>query len=121
MGALSAWSHLPHVMSEVDHKMNFYQRCQNTIFSLYDTIGRRFVHSYKMNEMARHVFSDLEKERGPLPDINDLQKSISVILVNSHPALNHPRPKMPGLVDISGIHIRKPKPLPDDIKVSTNI
>lgn len=118
MGALSAWSHLPHFMSDMDHNMNFYQRCKNTIYSLYDAAGRRFIHSSKMDQMARSVFSDLEKKRGFLPTTYELQKSISVILVNSHPVLNHPRPKMPGLIDVSGIHIRKPKPLSHDIQVS---
>jgi hypothetical protein len=57
-------------------------------------------------------------EQGPLPSIEELEKSVSVMLINSHNVFSRPRPKLPGLIDIAGLHIRKPKPLPLDIQVS---
>uniref|UniRef100_T1GRG5 Glucuronosyltransferase n=1 Tax=Megaselia scalaris TaxID=36166 RepID=T1GRG5_MEGSC len=67
-----------------------------------------------MQAMAeKHFGSHIE---GPLPSISDLEKNISLILVNSHRATDSPRPTISGLVDIGGAHIQKPKPLPKDIQ-----
>lgn len=56
-------------------------------------------------------------ENGPLPSIEDLEKSISVMLINTHFSINKPRPLMPGLINIAGAHIKPPKTLPADIQV----
>lgn len=97
--------------------MTFLERTENLIFSLYDAIGRKFYYLPKQTQLARDAFVKLEnQEGGRLPSVEDLEKKISLHLINSHPALSYPRPKMPGLVDIAGIHIKKPKPLPEDIK-----
>lgn len=57
------------------------------------------------------------KEFGPLPSIQELEKSISVVFVNTHRSLIPPRPTMPGMIDIAGAHVRPPKTLPNDIQV----
>lgn len=60
------------------------------------------------------IFTDLQ----PMPSVEELEKSISIILINSHRSISPPRPGMPGLIDIAGAGIRSPKPLPADIQVS---
>lgn len=52
----------------------------------------------------------------PLPSLYDLEKQVSIILLNSHVSLTTPRPTVPGLIDVGGLHIKDPKPLPADIK-----
>ncbi len=54
----------------------------------------------------------------PLPSVEELEKSISVMLVNSHISVSPPRPSMPGLINIGGAGIRPPKALPVDIQVN---
>lgn len=53
----------------------------------------------------------------PVPSILEMEKSISVRLVNHHRSTTRPRPSMPGLINVAGTHIKAPKPLPHDIKV----
>lgn len=48
----------------------------------------------------------------PLPLLSDLEKNISLMLINSHRSMDIPRPSMPGLIDVGGIHIKKSKTLP---------
>lgn len=52
----------------------------------------------------------------PLPSVKELEKQISMVLVNSHRGIASPRPTMPGIVNIAGAHIVPPKALPDDLK-----
>lgn len=116
-GAMTPWSHVPHFFSHSTDRMTFLQRIENTAYSLYDAIGRKFYYLPKQTELARVAFQSLENQQGGrLPSTEDLEKKISVHLINAHSALSYPRPKMPGMIDIAGIHIRPSKPLPDDIK-----
>lgn len=116
-GSLTPWSHVPHFLSYKSDRMTFLDRLENTVVSLFDAIGRKFYYLPKQTQLAREAFTSLENQMGGrLPSAEDLEKKISVHLVNSHPALSVPRPRMPGIVDIAGIHIRKPKPLPNDLQ-----
>jgi len=47
-----------------------------------------------------------------VPDSYMLMKKISLVFVNSHFSFNLPRPWMPNLIEIGGIHVVDPKPLP---------
>lgn len=51
-----------------------------------------------------------------LPSIDELYRSVSLILVNNHRTTTKPRPLMPGIVYIGGSHIKAPKPLPTDLQ-----
>lgn len=39
-----------------------------------------------------------------------------MMLINSHRSTDVPRPSMPGLIDVAGVHIKKAKPLPEDLQ-----
>lgn len=116
-GALTPLGHVPHFLGYSTDKMSFYERIENLVYSLFDAIGRKFYYLPKHTALAREAFVSLENQQGrQLPSTEELEKKISVHLVNSHAALSYPRPKMPGMVDIAGIHIKKVKPLPTDIQ-----
>lgn len=51
-----------------------------------------------------------------LPSIEELQKNVSIILVNNHRSMSPPRPSMQGIIHIGGAHIKSPKPLPIDLQ-----
>ncbi|XP_055541783.1 UDP-glycosyltransferase UGT5-like [Wyeomyia smithii] len=116
MGLLTSWSCVPHMLLDYESKMNFFQRVYNVVLSTVDYLVREYYYLPQMNKMAKEFFGGLEKKQGFLPSVQSLEKSISVILINSHPTLAKPRPKMITLVDIAGAHIRPPKPLPHEMK-----
>lgn len=47
-----------------------------------------------------------------VPDSYMLMKKISLLFVNSHFSFDLPRPWMPNLIEIGGIHVTDPQPLP---------
>lgn len=115
MGLLTPWSNVPHFMLPYDDDMTFTERSHNTILSLYDLFYRLNYYMPRMQEMAEKYFA--KHIEGPVPLITDLEKKVSIVLVNSHIATDSPRPTISGLVNIGGAHIQKPKPLPEDIKM----
>uniref|UniRef100_A0A182RDT2 UDP-glucuronosyltransferase n=1 Tax=Anopheles funestus TaxID=62324 RepID=A0A182RDT2_ANOFN len=116
MGLQTPWSFVPHMVLSYEDDMNIFQRAYNVILSSFDSVYRRYKYLPQADQLAREVFGELAKEPDSLPSITELEQSISVILVNSHPILSIARPSIRGLVDIGGAHIRAPKPLPDDLR-----
>lgn len=114
MGSLTPYSFVPHlILKDYDDNMNFFERGYNFLFSMVDVVIRQLYYLPAHDKLAQEHFSSLE---GPLPSVFDLEKSISMIFVNSHFAMIKPRPLMPGMVNVAGAHIQPVKPLPDDLQ-----
>lgn len=65
----------------------------------------------------KRYFSPLVKKGVELPPLIDLIHNVSLVLVNSHPALQYPRPSTPNMIQVGGMHILRnaPATLPQDI------
>lgn len=59
------------------------------------------------NEELRARFGD------DIPDVNEIAKKISLTIVNQHYSYTGPKPLSKQLVELGGIHIKEPKPIPD--------
>ncbi|XP_017482511.1 PREDICTED: UDP-glucuronosyltransferase 2B4-like isoform X2 [Rhagoletis zephyria] len=114
MGLLTPWSFVPHLFLSHTDRMDFFERACNTYLSLYDAVLRRWYYMPRMQEMAEKYFEGFIE--GPLPQLSELVQNISLMLINSHRAMDAPRPSMPGLVNVGGIHIKPAKPLPKDLQ-----
>uniref|UniRef100_A0A182TRD4 Uncharacterized protein n=1 Tax=Anopheles melas TaxID=34690 RepID=A0A182TRD4_9DIPT len=115
MGLVTPWSFVPHPVLLLSDDMTFSERCYNFLISLADLVIRQLYYIPQQNRLAQTHFAKIE---GPelMPSIRDLEKSISVIMVNSHLSTSPPRPTIPGLVNVAGAHIKPAKELPDDIR-----
>ncbi|XP_055851746.1 UDP-glucosyltransferase 2 [Episyrphus balteatus] len=113
MGLLTPISIIPHLLLSYTDNMSFSQRAYNTYLSLYDYVFRRWHYMPQMQDMAeRHFMNSI---KGPLPSVRELEKNISLMLINSHRSIDLPRPSMPGLINVGGIHILPSKELPKDL------
>lgn len=56
-----------------------------------------------------------------MPRLSEIAKNTSLVLVNSHPILNRPRPQVPAVIDVGGMHVKKEKKLPDVSMVLNNL
>ncbi|RZC42454.1 UDPGT domain containing protein, partial [Asbolus verrucosus] len=112
-------SYIPNYFVPSTTKMSLYERIENTLLliaskflyvrnlskSLYT-----FFHSRASNRIAKEFF-------GPtLPTLEKLALNTSLILVNSHFSMNYARPTVPNFIEIGGLHIHEPKPLPKVVK-----
>ncbi|XP_065088491.1 UDP-glycosyltransferase UGT5-like [Ochlerotatus camptorhynchus] len=115
MGLLTPWSFVPHPILLYVDDMTFSQRCYNFLLSLTDAVIRKFYYLPRQDKLAKKYFAAIE---GPesFPSVYELEKSISVMLINSHMSTSPPRPSITGLVNVAGAHIKPAKPLPVDIQ-----
>jgi glucuronosyltransferase len=69
-----------------------------TIFSVTERIVTEgYVH--------KHIGNDV-------PPLSVIARNTSLLLVNTHFSLNRPRPLVPGIVEVGGLHLKPPKKLP---------
>ncbi|KAI4462969.1 UDP-glucosyltransferase [Holotrichia oblita] len=94
-------AYIPNHFANFDVHMNFWERLENTILYLYTNI----IYSTLMqgDEIAKKYFGD------DLPPLHVLARNTSLFLVNTLPALNGARPKVPSFVEVGGMNINKPK------------
>lgn len=84
---------------------NFMQRLSNVYDYLYSHVVFKFV-DREATAIGRKYF-------GPdVPDADTLMKNTSLLFVNGHFSVDLSRPLLPNFVNIAGIHLVPPKPLP---------
>ncbi|XP_069681751.1 UDP-glycosyltransferase UGT5-like [Periplaneta americana] len=104
-------SYIPNLATELSDRMNFMERLGNTFHTLLFTW---VLYPMLFNRPGR--FTAENRLKASLPPLEDIAKRGSLILVNSHFTVNRPRPLVPAVIEVGGIHITKPpKNLPKDI------
>jgi glucuronosyltransferase len=106
VGNLAPYSYLPQLFSDYSDRMNFWQRTFNTISEMYIKLGRKF-YVIPQHEAILRKYLNSSK----FPSISVLEKSTSLLLINQHFSTWYPRPLMPNMVEVGGIHINPPKKL----------
>lgn len=77
-------------------EMSFFERWYNSLVVAYDYIVREFVFLPKQEKLLKEIFPTLE----PIPPMKELFKKVAVVLVNTHRAVEPPRPSMPSKISI---------------------
>lgn len=98
--------YIPNLFTSYSDHMNFIERVANALtLVLYKMVYHFLSDSPSKQLVQKHFGQDV-------PDLAELAMNTSLLLVNSHFSLNAPRPLVPSVVEIGGLHIPKPKPLP---------
>ncbi|XP_045474738.1 UDP-glycosyltransferase UGT5-like isoform X1 [Harmonia axyridis] len=96
-------------LNDLQNHMSFLQRVENSFFYLYGKIMTHLINFPAHNRLVHKYFPNA-------PDLADIAYNVSLVLLNSDPSVHEPIPKVPSMKDIGGFHIRKPKPLPQDLQ-----
>lgn len=103
-------AYIPHHFLQYSQHMNYLQRLQNTAL-LYTT---KLVYRFLFDPPARDI-----AERGlgiDLPPLHTIAANSSLYLLNTHFTLFQPRPLVPGIIEVAGIHIKEPNKLPSNLQ-----
>jgi glucuronosyltransferase len=99
-------AYIPNSFTPHTDRMTFWERLKNTVQT---QMAKCAYYSYSekpTHRIASKYFGD------DLPPLSDIARNVSVVLVNSHFSMNHPRPTVPAVVEVGGLHIQSPKRLP---------
>ncbi|XP_033608754.1 2-hydroxyacylsphingosine 1-beta-galactosyltransferase-like isoform X2 [Cryptotermes secundus] len=99
-------AHVQNYCAQYTDRMTFWERLQNTV----QTEMIKWVYYYfselPTHRIARKYFGD------DLPALSDIARNVSLVLVNSHFSVNYPRPTVPVVVEVGGLHIQSASKLP---------
>lgn len=109
VGNPSPYSYVPDPFQNFSDRMDFWERILNTLGNTFQKVTQLFYHLPKQQAQLEKYFSDYS----PLPSISDLDSSTSLILLNHHFSISYPRPLMPNIVQVGGLHIKPAKKLPE--------
>ncbi|KAH8243676.1 hypothetical protein KR032_009313, partial [Drosophila birchii] len=111
MGNISPMSYNAIASSPRTNRMTFVERLSNVYETMVEGVHRYWVHLPAMEKMFKKYFPNAKKT------MTEVLDSFSFILLGQHFSLSHPRPYLPSMIEVGGVHIsHKPKPLPEDIK-----
>lgn len=103
------YSHVPNLFLNYPDEMDFFQRLSNTFWSLAFDAVDAFVNEALQKELLLKYFPEA-------PPLEELQRNVSLVFLNSQYSVDNPRPYVPNMVEVGGLHIEDPKPLPKKLK-----
>jgi glucuronosyltransferase len=103
-------SYMPNFFLPYTSHMTFGERVLNFIIHNFILFLHEYRHIPAQEAIARKYFKDF-------PPFWDIERNFSIVLVNTVPGVDDPRPLLPNVIPVGGMHIKDaPDPLP---KVST--
>lgn len=91
--------------------MNAYERLVNLAMTWLETI---YVNLFYFPHQRR-LYDD--NFPNPKPPLDSVMRNVSLVLLNSHFTLGQPRPYMPNMIEVGGMHLnRNANPLPQDVR-----
>ncbi|KAJ6644050.1 UDP-glucosyltransferase 2, partial [Pseudolycoriella hygida] len=104
-------SYIPHFQGRFSNGMTFFERVGNLLMHLGESALISWFYMGRQEKLYNDIFPD------PKPTLDVLHKNVSLILVNNHFTLNYPRPYVPNMIEVGGLHInRTPRKLPLDLQ-----
>ncbi|XP_049964203.1 UDP-glucosyltransferase 2-like [Schistocerca serialis cubense] len=93
---------------------SFLERLENAAWHVALRLGDWWFSQRPIDALARDFF-------GPdAPAASSVARSSSLVLVNSHHSVNEPRPTVPAIVEVGGLHIKEVQPLPE-VRAATEL
>jgi len=91
--------------------MTFLERFGNLAMTVFETTYMKFFYEPYQIQIYNEAFAD------PKPTLDELKRDVSLVLLNSHFTLSSPKPYVPNMIEVGGMHIKRvPNPLPADIQ-----
>jgi len=112
VGNVSPLSYTPLVTAGLTDRMTFGERVTNFVETTIAWLNYRWTWMPEQEKLYAKYFPVASK-RVPLTDLN---RNFSLVLLNQHFSLSFPRPYVPNMIQVGGLHIsHKPAPLPKDL------
>ncbi|CAD7082966.1 unnamed protein product [Hermetia illucens] len=104
-------SYIPRATSPFNVNMTLMQRTKNLIAETYEMIYRKYIFQPRFDKMVSSFYNIKN-----LPSSFDLSQKGVLTLLNIHPAIDFPVPLPPSVIEVGGLQISDPKPLPSDFE-----
>ncbi|KAH8406761.1 hypothetical protein KR222_010009, partial [Zaprionus bogoriensis] len=113
VGNTSPISYIPIVTAGLSDRMTYWERVDSFVQTVVAWLNWKLVYVPQHIKLYKQFFPHVA-HKVSLPE---LTKNFSLVLLNQHFSLSFPRPYVPNMIEVGGLHIdHKPAPLPKDIE-----
>lgn len=113
VGNTSPLSYIPLVTAGLSDRMNYWERVDTFYQTAVAWLNWELVFRPTHNQLYEKYFPHVANK---VP-LRELTKNFSLVLLNQHFSLSFPRPYVPNMIEVGGLHIdHKPAPLPKDME-----
>lgn len=109
MGTPSPPSIVPFAFFGFNDKMTYFERVINMLGVLTNWFAKSIVYDPKMEALYREVIDPNS------PSIKEIERNASIILCNSHLSFTRPRPLLPDIINVGGLHLTPAKPVSKEL------
>lgn len=106
-------AYIPVVLSANADRMNLAQRLGNACLLAFVSLWYELRFEVESERLKRRYLG------ADIPPLRQLGRNVSLVLVNTHFALNRPRPLVPNVVEVGGLYMKPSRPLPS-VSTSTH-
>lgn len=106
LGSPNPPSHTSSMLVGYEERMNLRERMFNAFRSIFDWAIMNYYYFPAMEAIYRNAFNDPN-----LPGIKEIERNASIVLMNSQISFNSPRPYLPDMIEVGGLHLVPPKPV----------
>ncbi|PSN55501.1 hypothetical protein C0J52_02581 [Blattella germanica] len=103
-------AYVPSMFTTYSDKMSFSQRLKNAILEGIYLLSFSVADGVIVQNFVNQNFG----ENAPI--LSDIARNTSLVLLNTHFTLNRPRPLLPNVVEVGGLHIKPAKKLPKELE-----
>lgn len=91
----------------LDHTddLSFWERVENTLMNIFSQFAYYYLIEKPTYEIVKPYFGE------DLPRLSDIAFNASLMMTNTHFSLSRPRPLVPNVIDVAGMHIGNAKSL----------
>lgn len=105
-------SYVPNNLMDYSDQMTFYERMENVLVNIWQEV----LYIY-YSDVITYPIVERHFRKG-LPNLRDIAMNMSLLLTSTHFSVTRPKPSVPAVIDILGMHLGKPKPIPEVIYFS---
>uniref|UniRef100_A0A1I8NMW5 UDP-glucuronosyltransferase n=1 Tax=Stomoxys calcitrans TaxID=35570 RepID=A0A1I8NMW5_STOCA len=111
VGNPSPLSYIPHMHLPFGNHMALWERMINVVMEVVDKISFHWLMLPHQEEVYKKYFPNAKMS------LNEARQNVSLVLLNDHFSLRAPRPYVPNMIEVGGMHIkRQADPLPQDLQ-----
>lgn len=107
-------SYMPYYLSKFTNQMSVTERLLNLLYTWSDVINYGYLSKSRQEGVSKIAFGSNS------PSIHEMERNISLFLLNYDPILDYPIPLTPNIIPVGGLHAETPKPLSQDLELIIN-
>ncbi|XP_058975190.1 UDP-glucosyltransferase 2-like [Musca domestica] len=104
-------SFIPHMSLQYGSHMSLWERTVNVLANVVDDLCLNYLMLPDHEKVYKKYFPNAKLS------MDEARRNVSLVLLNDHFSLRAPRPYVPNMIEVGGLHIKqKPDPLEEDLQ-----